>query len=45
VISVVSFMVLAKAIGGYNDLIARVFKADVIALVSLLVAVGLKAAN
>lgn len=38
--SVVSFLWLARSVGGYNSLVARVFVADVVALVCLLVAAG-----
>lgn len=37
-ISVVSFLWLAWTVGGYNAQLARVFKADLIALVGLLIA-------
>lgn len=39
-ISVVSFLWLAWSVGGYNAQIARVFAADVVALVCLLVGVA-----
>lgn len=36
-VSVVSFLWLARSVGGYNAQIARVFVADIVALVCLLV--------
>ena len=39
-ISVISFIWIAKSEGGYNAAIARVFAADVIALVALLIGVA-----
>ncbi|MBK8809705.1 MAG: phosphopantetheine adenylyltransferase [Acidobacteria bacterium] len=36
-VSVVSFIWLASAVGGYNSQIARVFYADIIALISLII--------
>ena len=38
-ISVASFMILAWSVGGYNAQLATVFKADVVALVCLLIGV------
>lgn len=38
-ISIVSFMLLAGATGGYNSQVARIVVGDVVALVALLVAV------
>lgn len=39
-VSVVSFLWLAWSIGGYNARIGRVFTADVVALVSLVIGLG-----
>lgn len=36
-VSVVSFLYLAWSVGGYNELIGRVLKADIVALVCLVV--------
>ncbi len=44
-VSVVSFLALAWSVGGYNDLIGRVFAADVVALVCLVVGVAAYALN
>lgn len=42
-VSVLSFLYLAYAIGGYNALIARVVTADLVALVCLVIGAGLHA--
>jgi hypothetical protein len=39
-VSVVSFLYIAWSVGGYNEQVARIVRADVIALVCLLVAAG-----
>ena len=39
-VSVVSFLGLARSIGGYNALVARVIMADIVALVCLIIGVG-----
>jgi hypothetical protein len=39
-VSVISFLVLAWSVGGYNAQIARVFTADIVALVCLLVGIA-----
>jgi hypothetical protein len=39
-VSVVSFLWLARSVGGYNAHVARVFMADIIALVCLIVGVA-----
>jgi hypothetical protein len=39
-ISVVSFLVLAWSVGGYNPQVARVFWADIIALAALVISVS-----
>jgi hypothetical protein len=38
-VSIVSFMLLARATGGYNPQVARVFAGDVVAVVALVIAV------
>jgi hypothetical protein len=38
--SVISFLWLARSVGGYNARVGRVFAADVVALISLVVGVG-----
>lgn len=44
-VSVLSFMLIARATGGYNAAIGRVIIADVIALIALMVAAGLHLAG
>jgi hypothetical protein len=39
-VSVVSFLGLARSIGGYNALVARVIMADIVAMVCLIIGVG-----
>ena len=39
-VSVVSFLWLARSIGGYNALVARVIMADIVAMVCLIIGVG-----
>ena len=39
-VSVLSFLFLARSVGGYNAQIGRVFAADIVALVCLLIAVA-----
>ncbi len=41
-VSVISFLLLAAAVGGYNEQLARVFAADCVALVSLIVGAAVK---
>ena len=39
-VSVISFLWLARSVGGYNAQVGRVFAADIVALISLVVGVG-----
>lgn len=44
-VTILSFLAIARSVGGYNDKLARVVLADRVALAALVIAVGLYAAQ